>query len=154
MLLTTVVQLNAPGLDAPGTVPSDLGNVVVADQGETTAVTFSPPASNDRTVVAYNDGAMARFGKLSGSAMHYTGWAYSDNGGASVVQPNTNPADPALLPTVPNGTQTTGDEFNHSLAWSNANARLYMASTSWPSQSDINVYASTDSGQTFLVARA
>jgi hypothetical protein len=72
VLLTTIIQLNAPGLDAPGTVRSDLGNVVVADQGETTDVTFSPPASNDRTVVAYNDGAMTRFGEASGSAMHYT----------------------------------------------------------------------------------
>ena len=84
---------------------------------------------------------MARFGEFSGSAMHTTGWAYSDNGGASVVQPNSNPADSALLPTVPNGTQTTSDDANHSLAWGNANARLYMASTSWPNQGDINVYA-------------
>lgn len=154
VLLTTVVQLNAPGLDELGTVPSDLGGADLAAQSETTNVTFSPPGSNDRTVVAYNDGAMARFGELSGSAMHTTGWAYSDNGGASVMQPNSNPASPALLPTVPNGTQTTGDDANHSLAWSNANATLYMANTSWPNQSDINVYASTDGGEAFPAARA
>ena len=149
VLLTTVVQLNSPGLDVAGTVPSIRGNQDLAAQSETTNITFSPPASNDRTVVAYNDGAMARFGEASGSAMHTTGWAYSDTGGASVVQPNSNAADPALLPTVSNGTQITGDDANHSLAWSNANATLYMANTSWPNQSDINVYASTDGGHTF-----
>ena len=127
VFLTTVVQLNSPGLDVSGTVAGGVRHVDLAAQSETTNVTFSPPASNDRTVVAYNDGAMARFGEASGSAMHTTGWAYSDNGGASVVQPNSNPTDPALLPTISDGARITGDEFNHSLAWDNANGTLYRA---------------------------
>lgn len=148
------VQVNTNVFDGPppsGTVAGWPAGEY-ADQGETTNATFSMPGSSSNQVaVAYNDGAMLQYQQLSdGTFMHQTGWAYSSNGGQSFVQPSTDPANPVVLPTVPNGTQTTGDDANHSLAWDNANATLYMASTSWPNQSDINVYESTDGGPTFL----
>ena len=148
------VQVNTNVFDGPppsGT-PAGWPTGVYADQAETTNATFSMPGSSSNQVaVVYNDGPMKQYQQLAnGTPMHQTGWAYSSDGGQSFAQPSTDPANPALLPTVPNGTQTTGDDANHSLAWSNANATLYMASTSWPNHSDINVYESADGGRTFL----
>lgn len=89
-----------------------------AGQSETSNATFSMPGSSSNQVaVAYNDGAMRRYGQnANGSPMHQTGWAYSSDGGQSFSQPSTDPANPALLPTISDGTETTGDDANHVLA--------------------------------------
>ncbi len=143
------VQVSTNIFDAPppsGNTVAGAPTGVYADQAGTTNATFSMPgSSSNRVAVAYYDGAMQRYQQ----GLHSTGWSYSDNGGQSFAQPSNDPAHPALLPTVSDVTVTTGDDSNQSMAWDNANATLYLAATSWPNRSDINVYASTDGGNTF-----
>ena len=148
------VQVSTNLFDAPppsGSTVTGAPTGVYADQAGTTNATFSMPgSSSNRVAVAYYDAAMQQYQQLSnGMYMHSSGWSYSDNGGQSFAQPGMDPSTPPLLPTVSDGTAAAGDDSNQVLAWDNANATLYLATTSWPNRSDINVYASTDGGRTF-----